>query len=137
MLTQWNRPVAAHYAKCAVCPIRASPQGQLITQHNGQPLASSIKHKRHPVDDGPAGWCWFTLNQSDCVRLWVWLLVMGQEQQRKRDCAVTETTLKKEEAGAALSTKQANRKCVGFLRRNFTRESINQPLYCCCFDLLR
>ncbi len=30
-----------------------------------------------------------------------------------------------EEAGAALSMKQANRKCVGFLRRNFTRESIN------------
>jgi hypothetical protein len=42
-----------------------------------------------------------------------------------------------EETGAALSMKQANRKCVGFLRRNFTRESINQPLYCCCFDLLR
>ncbi len=42
-----------------------------------------------------------------------------------------------EEAGAALSMKQANRKCVGFLRRNFTRESINQPLYCFFFDLLR
>jgi hypothetical protein len=69
MLTQWNRPVAAHYARCAACPIRASPQGQLITQHNGQPLASSIIHKGHPVDDGPPGGCWFTLDQSDRVRL--------------------------------------------------------------------
>jgi hypothetical protein len=63
---------------------------------------------------------------------------MGQEQQRKRGlCGDGNNPKEEEEAGAALSMKQANRKCVGFLRRNFTRESINQPLYRCCFDLLR
>jgi hypothetical protein len=129
MLMQWNRPVAAQYARCAACPTRASPQGQLITQHNGQPLASSIIMVRLVGAGSPGP-----------IRLCPVVSVVAGYGS----VAAAETGLcgdgnnpKEEEAGAALSMKQANRKCVGILRRNFTRESISQPLYCCCFDLLR